>query len=39
VAHERLEFKPVLGMTLNPAVPQISTLGNATGTYTTHLMA
>ena len=25
VAHEGLEVKPVLGMTLDPAVPQIST--------------
>ena len=39
VAHEVLEIKPILGMTLNPAVPQISTFRNATTTYTTHLMA
>ena len=39
VAHEGLEVKPVLGMTLDPAVPQISTFGNATAMYTTHLIA
>jgi hypothetical protein len=39
VAHKGLEIKLVLGMTLNPAAPQISTFRNATATYTTHLMA
>jgi hypothetical protein len=34
VAHEGLEIKPVLRMTLDPAVPQISTLGNVTATCT-----
>jgi hypothetical protein len=36
VAHEGLEIKPVLGMALDPAVPQISTRG-ATATCSIRL--